>query len=128
MKPFAWSKEKKTRLINAQLMTELELCFEAVVVAIEAGERLDVLEHPNQARYPGQRILVGRIHGDVHIAPYIEAADHLFLKTVIPSRKAHVTTKITNATNFMMEAMPLGHLKNTIGACLKEAITYSLTS
>jgi hypothetical protein len=42
----------------------------------------------HQARYPGQRILVVRIDGDVHLVPYIEAADHLFLKTIIPSRKA----------------------------------------
>jgi len=83
MKPFAWSAEK-----NAQLITERELCFEAVVVAIEAGELLDVLEHPNQARYPGQRILVVRIDGYVHLVPYVEAHDHLFLKTIIPSRKA----------------------------------------
>jgi hypothetical protein len=84
MKPFAWSPEK-----NAQLMEDRELCFEAVVVAIEAGELLDVLEHPNQDRYPGQRILVVRIDGYVHLVPYVEADDHLFLKTIIPSRKAH---------------------------------------
>lgn len=83
MKPFAWSPEK-----NAQLMADRELCFEAVVVAIEAGELLDVLEHPSQARYPGQRILVVRIKGYVHLVPYVDAGDHLFLKTIIPSRKA----------------------------------------
>ena len=83
MKPFAWSPEK-----NAQLIAERELCFEAVVVAIEAGELLDALEHPSQARYPGQRILVVRINGYVHLVPFVEADDHLFLKTIIPSRKA----------------------------------------
>jgi hypothetical protein len=83
MKSFAWSPEK-----NAQLIAERELCFEAVVVAIEAGELLDVLEHPNQARYPGQQILVVRINNYVHLVPYVDAGDHLFLKTIIPSRKA----------------------------------------
>ena len=83
MKPFAWSSEK-----NEQLMAERNLCFEAVVVAIEAGELLDVLEHPNPARYPGQRILVVRLHGYVHLVPYAESDDHLFLKTIIPSRRA----------------------------------------
>ena len=48
MKPFVWSPEK-----NEQLMAERTLCFEAVVVAIEAGALLDVLEHPNPARYRG---------------------------------------------------------------------------
>jgi uncharacterized DUF497 family protein len=83
MKPFVWSSEK-----NERLMAERDLCFEAVVVAIEAGELLDVLDHPNQARYPGQRILVVLLNGYVHLVPYAEADDHLFLKTIIPSRRA----------------------------------------
>lgn len=83
MKPFAWSPEK-----NDQLMAERGICFEAVVVAIEAGELLDVLDHPNQARYPGQRILVVRMNGYVHLVPYVESDDHLFSKTIIPSRRA----------------------------------------
>jgi len=83
MTPFVWSPEK-----NEQLMAERTLCFEAVVVAIEAGVLLDVLEHPNPARYPGQRILVVRLHGYVYLVPYVESDDHLFLKTIIPSRRA----------------------------------------
>ena len=84
MKPFAWSPEK-----NAQLLVERQLCFEAVVVAIEAGDFLDVQEHPNPQRYPGQRILVVRLHGYIHLVPMIETEEHLFLKTIIPSRKAN---------------------------------------
>ena len=83
MKPFVWSSEK-----NEQLMAERGICFEAIVVAIEAGELLDVLEHPNQTRYPGQRILVVRLDGYVHLVPSAESDDHLFLKTIIPSRRA----------------------------------------
>jgi hypothetical protein len=84
MKPFAWSPEK-----NAQLLAKRQQCFEAVVVAIEAGELLDVLEHPNQHRYPGQRILVVRLHGYIHLVPMVETEEYLFLKTIIPSRKAN---------------------------------------
>jgi hypothetical protein len=62
--------------------------FEAVVVAIEAGGLLDVMAHPNVARYPGQRILVVAIDDYVHLVPFVEEHDHLFLKTIIPSRKA----------------------------------------
>ncbi|MFI0403949.1 MAG: hypothetical protein ACH34U_13680 [Cyanobium sp.] len=32
-----------------------------MVAAIEAGDLLDVLEHPNPDRYPGQRVLVVQI-------------------------------------------------------------------
>jgi hypothetical protein len=84
MKPFAWSPQK-----NAQLLAERQLCFEAVVVAIEAGDLLDVQEHPNQQRYPGQRILVVRLNGYIHLVPMIETEEHLFLKTIIPCRKAN---------------------------------------
>ena len=47
-----------------------------------------VLEHPNPDRYTGHRILVVRPHGYVHLVPYEASDDHLFLKTIIPSRRA----------------------------------------
>jgi hypothetical protein len=59
------------------------------VVAIEAADLLDVQEHPNQQRYPGQRILVVRIKDYIHLVPLIETEECLFLKTIIPSRKAN---------------------------------------
>lgn len=83
MKPFRWSVEK-----NQLLADERGLSFEAAVVAIESGGLLDVLEHPNKSRYPGQRILVVALGGYVHLVPYVEEADYFFLKTIIPSRKA----------------------------------------
>jgi hypothetical protein len=58
------------------------------MAAIEAGELLDMLAHPNPERYPGQRILVVRLDDDAHLAPFVETADGLLLKTIIPSRKA----------------------------------------
>ncbi|WP_341884465.1 hypothetical protein [Synechococcus sp. UW140] len=58
-----------------QLIAERQLCFESVVVAIEAGELLDVFEHPNQQRYPGQRVLVVQLEGYVHLVPYVETAE-----------------------------------------------------
>jgi hypothetical protein len=83
MGPFTWSHEK-----NALLLAERGLCFEAVVAAIEAGELLDVLEHPCPERYSGQRILVVRLNDYAHLVPYVQSDDGLFLKTIIPSRKA----------------------------------------
>ena len=55
------------------------------MVAIEAGDLLDVLEHPNQQRYPGQRILVVRLHDYIHLVPMIETQEHLLTSTTIPS-------------------------------------------
>jgi hypothetical protein len=70
------------------LRAERGLTFEAVVVAIESGGLLDILRHPNPAKYPRQRILVVELDGYVHLVPFVEEKDHFFLKTIIPSRKA----------------------------------------
>jgi len=83
MKPFRWSPEK-----NEQLKLDRGVSFESVVVAVEAGGLLDILAHPNPARYPGQRVLVVASDGYVYLVPFVEGKDHFFLKTVIPSRKA----------------------------------------
>ena len=42
----------------------------------------------NQQKYPGQRIMVVGINNYVYLVPYIENEDELFLKTIIPSRRA----------------------------------------
>ena len=83
MKQFRWSPDK-----NDLLKLERGLSFEQMIVAIEAGGLLDVLTHPNPAKYPRQRVLVVASDGYVYLLPFVEEADHYFLKTIIPSRKA----------------------------------------
>ena len=83
MKPFRWSSGK-----NQQLGAQRSIHFEAVVVAIETGGLLDVLAHPNPEQYPSQRILVVEVNQYVYLVPYVEDDDYLFLKAIIPSRKA----------------------------------------
>ena len=70
------------------LKADRGVSFENVVVAIEAGGLLDILTHPNQARYPRQRILVVASDNYVFLVPFVEEEDYFFLKTIIPSRKA----------------------------------------
>jgi putative transposon-encoded protein len=62
--------------------------FEALVVAIGAGGVLDVLPHPSPERYPGQSVLVVAAEGYAYLVPFVEEREYIFLKTVIPSRKA----------------------------------------
>lgn len=83
MKPFRWSTDK-----NALLKQERGIGFEDVTVAVEAGNLLDVVAHPNAERYPRQMIMVVAVAGYAYLVPYVEEADHFFLKTIIPSRKA----------------------------------------
>ena len=83
MKPFRWDSGK-----NEQLKLERGISFETMVVAIETGGLVDILAHPNAARYPNQRVLVVVSDGYAYLVPFVEEDDHFFLKTVIPSRKA----------------------------------------
>jgi hypothetical protein len=46
------------------------------------------LEHPNAGCYTGQRIFVVRREDYVYLVPFVEDEHTVFLKTIIPSRKA----------------------------------------
>ena len=83
MKHFSWDNEK-----NETLKRDRGVSFEAVVFHIERGDLLDILEHPNQQRYPGQRLFIINIAGYAYLVPFVESETEVFLKTVIPSRKA----------------------------------------
>jgi hypothetical protein len=83
MSTFDWSNDK-----NEWLKTNRGVCFEQVVILFEREEVLDILEHPNQEVYPGQKIAVVRISDYAYLVPSVEEADTIFLKTIIPSRKA----------------------------------------
>jgi uncharacterized DUF497 family protein len=83
MKPFRWGAEK-----NESLRLERGVSFESIVVAVESGGLLDILVHPNQAKYPRQRVLVVACDNYAYLVPFVEEDDYFFLKTVIPSRKA----------------------------------------
>lgn len=83
---------QKTMQWNAQKNEILKrgrgVSFEMVVVAIGAGGLLDVLPHPNREKYPDQRVLVVAVDDYAYLVPYVEKEEYLFLKTIIPNRKA----------------------------------------
>lgn len=83
MKVFSWNEEK-----NELLKAERQISFEDVVFYIEQGFLLDVLEHPNQEKYKGQKIFVVEIEEYAYLVPFLEDEREIFLKTIIPSRKA----------------------------------------
>ena len=83
MNIFRWDNEK-----NELLKTTRGVCFEQVVLLMEKGEILDTIENPNQEKYPGQKIAVLMIDTYVYLVPYVENNEEIFLKTILPSRKA----------------------------------------
>lgn len=83
MKVFRWDNQK-----NEWLIRHRGVCFEQVVILLEGQEVLDVLEHPNQEAYPGQKIAIVRIDDYAYLVPYVQDGEDIFLKTIIPSRKA----------------------------------------
>jgi len=62
--------------------------FEDVVFYLQQGTLINDFEHPNSDKYPNQRIFVLNIDDYMYLLPYVEDRNEIFLKTIIPSRKA----------------------------------------
>jgi len=83
MKYFDWDNKK-----NEKLKIEREISFEDILIAIEEGEILDIIKHRNQKKYPNQKIFIININNYAYLVPFVEDKCKIFLKTIIPSRKA----------------------------------------
>jgi len=82
VKYFAWDEAK-----NAKLRADRGIGFEDIVFHIERRDLLDILVHPNPERYAGLIFVVQR-DNYVYLGPFVEDEHTVFLKTIIPSRKA----------------------------------------
>ena len=83
VKYFSWDVEK-----NERLKAGRGISFEEIIFHIERGDVLDVLEHPKQDRYRGQRVFVVNVGSYAYLVPFEETENEVVLKTIIPSRKA----------------------------------------
>lgn len=82
MKYFDWSKEK-----NEKLQKERNISFEEVVIAIHEERVLDIINNPS-SNFPNQKVYVVKINNYIYYVPFVENEEKIFLKTIIPSRKA----------------------------------------
>lgn len=73
---------------NELLKQSRGIGFEEIIAAIESGKVLDVYDHPDQENYPGQKIYVVEALDYVYLVPFVRDEKGIFLKTIIPSRKA----------------------------------------
>ncbi len=83
MKVFAWDPQK-----NDLLRQERGVSFEEVAFHIENGDLLDEIEHPNLGKYAQQRMFIVRMENYAYLVPFVLTGDEVYLKTIIPSRKA----------------------------------------
>jgi len=83
MKPINWNPDK-----NRKLIEERDISFENIVFSLQSGCLLDDISHPNNEKYPQQRIFVVEIDKYAYLVPYVENDEQIILKTIVPSRKA----------------------------------------
>ena len=82
MKLIEWDDEK-----NEWLKNERGVSFEEAVFCIAQDFILDIIPHPNQTQYIGQKMFIINIDNYAYLVPFIETEETIFLKTIIPSRK-----------------------------------------
>ena len=80
---YDWNPEK-----NELIKRERNISFEEIVFHLSQGDIWKTSDHPNQKDYPGQRIYFVIVEGYIHLVPHVIEEDTIFLKTIIPSRKA----------------------------------------
>ena len=62
--------------------------FERIAILMEQGKVLKILDHPDQDKYPNQKIAIVEIDRYACLVPYNYEGEDIILKTIIPSRKA----------------------------------------
>ena len=80
---FDWDSKK-----NEFLKATRNISFEAIIVHLERGDVWKIATHPNQAKYPGQKMLFVKINEYIFIVPFETRGDVIWFITIIPSRKA----------------------------------------
>ena len=83
MKYYTWNDEK-----NRKLQKERNVCFEDILFHLERNDLVGRIKHPNQEKYPNQEIYLVNIDGYIYMVPFVESEEEIFMKTIIPSRKA----------------------------------------
>ena len=80
---YEWNPEK-----NEHLKKERNISFEQILFHLAEGDVWKTADHPDQETYPGQKIYFVIVDGYIHLVPFVIDEDCIFLKTIIPSRKA----------------------------------------
>ena len=80
---FEWDATK-----NEWLKKERGISFEQIIFHLSQGDLWKVADHPNPEEYPRQKIYFVIVENYIYWVPHVKEKDQIFLKTIIPSRKA----------------------------------------
>jgi hypothetical protein len=80
---YEWTPEK-----NELLKKNRKISFEKVTFHLSQGDVWKIADHPDQQKYPGQKIYFVIIGDYIYMVPHVIEKEYIFLKTIIPSRKA----------------------------------------
>jgi uncharacterized DUF497 family protein len=80
---FEWDPEK-----NEWLKENRGLSFEEIIFHLSKGDIWKIADHPDQEKYPGQKLYFVIVNSYIYIVPVVSEEEYIFLKTIIPSRKA----------------------------------------
>jgi uncharacterized DUF497 family protein len=82
MNIFNWNKEK-----NEWLRKNRNIGFEDIVFLISEGHLIEIIKNPGE-KYQNQFMFVVSFKRYVYLVPFVMNENEVFLKTIIPSRKA----------------------------------------
>ena len=83
MSHYTWNTEKNTELVKVR-----GISFKRVIYHVERDGLLEVINHPNPTKYPNQKMFIVNISNYAYLVPFVEDDGQIFLKTILPSRKA----------------------------------------
>ncbi len=79
---YNWNKEK-----NEWLKKNRKIGFEEIILLISEGKLIEIIKNPGK-RYQNQYMFVIIYEDYIYLVPFVKNKDEIFLKTIIPSRKA----------------------------------------
>jgi uncharacterized DUF497 family protein len=79
---FTWDSAK-----NEVLKTRRKITFEDMVIGINNGNVLDILEHPDSIKYPNQKLYIIKHNNYVYVVPALVSEKEIRLITIFQSRK-----------------------------------------
>jgi len=80
---FDWQPER-----NAWLRLHRRISLDEIVIHMGRGDVWKTSPHPNRSKYRHQSVAFVIVEDSIYLVPFDVVGDMIFLRTIIPSRKA----------------------------------------